>query len=122
MEVQGESLEAVFTDALKGMLVFMRPRVRPRARKFKRHIATASGDTTSLLVDFLNSALALAQINKETYEHILFVNITETSVSAVVVGVGVDLFEEDIKAVTYHEASVRKDESGKWHARIIFDI
>lgn len=122
MEAEGESLEAVFTDSLKGMLAFMRPRALSRAEKFKRHIAVSSGDTTSLLVDFLNEVLNLAQTNKETYERVSFTDISETSLSAVVIGTGVESFGEDIKAVTYHEADVRRDESGRWHARLIFDI
>jgi SHS2 domain-containing protein len=28
----------------------------------------------------------------------------------------------EIKAVTYHQLSVSKDEAGIWHARIIFDV
>lgn len=122
MEVEGKSLEAVFTDALEGMFKFMRPNVLPGGKKFERRVVVASSDAASLLVDFLNEALRLAQTEKEAYERAAFAELSDTSLSAALYGAKVESFGGDIKAATYHEADVHREKDGTWRARLVFDI
>lgn len=59
----------------------------------------ASLDISSLLIDFLSTILTLSYENKAIF-----------------------CFDKDIKAVTYHEAEVKKNDQGKYETTIVFDI
>jgi len=48
--------------------------------------------------------------------------LTETEIEVKVFGRKVEEFEEDIKAVTYHEAEVKKNEKGEYETMLVFDI
>ncbi|MEK7192164.1 MAG: archease, partial [Patescibacteria group bacterium] len=74
------------------------------------------------LVDFLSEALALSHIHKEIYNKVIFRKFSPNSLEADLEGAPAEFFDEDIKAVTYHEADVKKDAKGNWSAAIIFDI
>jgi len=87
-----------------------------------RTVTVYASDRTALLVDFLNEALSLAQIHKEVYLSVAFSTFSEIALEATLKGAKVDEFNEDIKAVTYHEADVRQNEKGEWETTLIFDI
>ncbi len=121
MKVEGKTPEELFAEALRGMMGVLKEGSE-RGEKRKRKIAVQSGDRTSLLVDFLNEALAAAQINREVYDRAVFRRFSETELEAELEGAAVGSFDEDIKAVTYHEADVRRNEKGEWETGLVFDI
>ena len=49
-----------------------------------------------------------------------FDRLTETELAATIIGTSAR-FEQDVKAVTYHEAEVRC-ENGVWSTMLVFDI
>jgi SHS2 domain-containing protein len=100
----------------------MAPEVMGRTPTSWRDVTIKAPDRTSLLIDFLGEVLADAHIERQAYVAVRFQELTETSVSAKLGGVSVEQFEEDIKAVTYHEADVRQDEKGMWATMVVFDI
>ena len=51
-----------------------------------------------------------------------FLEFTETTLRAIIHGAKTEDFEEDVKAVTYHEVEVKKNEAGNYETLIIFDI
>lgn len=120
MNVESKSVPALFRQSLLGVFEFMRPIGLPP--KVVRTVAVKSADMTALLVDFLNEALSLAQANKEVYTSVQFVTLHSNVLRAKLSGHRVSSFGEDIKAVTYHEAKVERDQSGTWHAHVVFDI
>lgn len=122
MEVQGNSLEHLFREALRGMMSILKKEVPKIGTRITRSVKIESGDETALLVDFLNEALSLSHINGEIYTDLIFKNFSKTSLEAELIGAAAQVFDEDIKAVTYHEADVKQDSKGKWVTNLIFDI
>jgi SHS2 domain-containing protein len=122
MRVCADTLESLFLDAVKGMMSIMKKDLESEARNPKRNLSISAGDKTALLVDFLNEILALAQTNKEVYPTVILKKLSETEIEAELTSVPVDGFDEDIKAVTYHEAEIRKNSAGNWETILVFDI
>lgn len=123
MEVSGNTPEELFTEALAGMMAFMGPHIaRDNDAEAEQKISVTASDRAALLVDFLNEALRLAQEHKEFYTKTAFSRLDETALEADLYGRLVEQFDDEIKAVTYHEAEVSRTPDGKWRAKIIFDI
>ncbi|HNR08365.1 MAG TPA: archease [Saprospiraceae bacterium] len=79
-------------------------------------------DGTSLLVDFLSEVLTLSHIRKTIFCDVIFDTLAETELKAILRGKATDQFDKDIKAVTYHEAELKKSENGQWESILVFDI
>ncbi|MGE5443248.1 MAG: archease [Ignavibacteriales bacterium] len=56
------------------------------------------------------------------YNEVTFKTLSPHSLEAILRGFTASSFDEDIKAVTYHEAEVKETEDGKWETMIVFDI
>ena len=120
LRVRAPSLEALFVDAMRGMFAVMR--AHPGDTHIERSVAVHdAADTTSLLVDFLNEVLYRAQVAHEMFDEAHFTRLHTTSCEATLRGFVSAAFEEDVKAVTYHEAEVRKI-GEEWTTMIVFDI
>ncbi len=126
LKVEADSLEDLFTVALEGMCNLVKKdaseiKTTPEGM-LKEKIEISSIDTTSLLIDFLSEILTYTQVNKAIYCKVKFEELTENFLKATIYGTNVDGFDEDIKAVTYHEAEIKKNEKGNFETIIIFDI
>ncbi len=122
MRVAAPDLPELFRDALRGMTAVLRPR-REDDQPVRRIVHVDSADLTTLLIDFLNEALALSLTNLEAYENLVGLELDAESavLRAELAGHRASGFEDDVKAVTYHEADVVRDGSG-WQTLIVFDI
>lgn len=87
-----------------------------------KRIELQSPDTTSLLIDFLSEVLTLSQIHKVIFFDFHVDEMTDCKISGRLSGSYVETFDEDVKAVTYHEAEVKMNTRGEWETVIIFDI
>ena len=120
VRVTAPTLEELFRDAVSGMYAVMR--AHPGKQRVEGTIFVEdSADTTTLLVDFLNAVLRRAYTAKEMYTRIVFTHLDDTTAETIVFGVAPAEFDEDVKAVTYHEADVRC-ERGVWTTMLVFDI
>ena len=120
--VSAPSLEELFRDALRGMYAVMRGTPSPDARTVRRTIVVEeSADRTALLVDFLNEVLHRAHVARELFDDATFTRFEEVSLEATLTGVAPATFDEDVKAVTYHEADVVEREN-VWRTTLVFDI
>lgn len=128
LQVVATTKEELFPAALRGMGEIILPgfcekQFREECVRRKQKIAVESIDFSALCVDFLSEALYWTQT-----EHVLFCDVhiealTECSIRGILIGCEVSQdFEEDIKAVTYHGASVRLNDRGLWEITILFDI
>lgn len=124
----GETLEGLFEQAVLGMAQILKSDAKfvclpasggNDAKKEK--IDLSASDETTLLIDFLNEILTRSYINKCVYKVSSF-KIHDSSLKAELAGAKVDNFDEDIKAVTYHEAKITKNPEGSFEATVIFDI
>lgn len=122
LRVEGETLERLFSNALKGMMEILKTDISTGQLGAKRQISVSAPDKTALLVDFLNEILSLAQTNKEIYPEVVLKKLSETEVEAELTSLPVEEFDEDIKAVTYHEAEIKRSPDGQWETMLVFDI
>jgi SHS2 domain-containing protein len=122
LRVEAATREELFLDAMRGMFAVMHGRAGEGARAVGRRVAVVeSADFTYLLVDFLNEVLQRAHVGREMFDEVRFVTLTDDSVEADLRGFASAEFDEDVKAVTYHEAEVRH-ENGLWSTMLVFDL
>ncbi len=131
LKVESDNIEELFTAALEGMGNLVKdgscpastsqePKKNPEESKEK--IEISSVDSTALLVDFLSEVLTYTQVNKVVYCKAKFEKLTDNFLKATIYSKKVDKFDEDIKAVTHHEAEIKKNKEGNFETIIIFDI
>jgi SHS2 domain-containing protein len=136
IEARGTSLRELFASAAEGMMSLLIDPAAVRAAEH-REIRVGSDDLEGLLVDWLNELLVL--LNADGFVPAAF-NVTEVSESpnhslrsgsgqasalvADVSGEPVDpvrhRFRLDVKAATYHQVHVGKND--EWRARVILDV
>lgn len=119
LRITSETLEGLFADALQALTEFMQPEYLDEPSSTAIELEAA--DTTSLLVDFLGEVLTKCHVRLEAYTSVAFASLTATSLRATVTGRRVRAFEEDVKAVTYHEAEVVQQDGG-WSTMLVLDI
>jgi SHS2 domain-containing protein len=123
LAVEGSSYEELFLAALEGMGNLIKHSCCSSNKcNVQYDIQLSSGDVTSLLIDFLSAVLTQTHINQAVYCKVTFSELTEKTLKATIFGNKVNVFDEDIKAVTYHEANIRKNEHGNYSTVIVFDI
>ncbi len=122
--LKADKLEDLFRAGLASVMDGLLPGAceKPCPCLLRHEISIEAVDTTVLLIDFLSEALTHAQADKAVFCQLTFEELTPHRIRSVIEGRPVTHFEEDIKAVTYHEAEVEQDERGQWATRVIFDI
>lgn len=121
LRASGRTLMELFTAALEALTAALKPKLPASAALTRLTIALTAPDVTALLVEFLNQALALMSIHKAACQKVTFKKLMTTELHAVLYTAGVDAFSNDVKAVTYHGAAVKKVGRG-WQTDLIFDI
>ena len=128
LEVYGKTLEELFINAAEALARILYEQSEstefsalPKARQLlSEKIEIQSVNMNTLLVDFLNEILARSHINKAVYK-VESLKLKGNAVEAKSMGKKVEQFDEDVKAVTYHEVDI-KEEKGMWHTTLILDI
>lgn len=120
LEITAGSFPEVFAESLRAMNAVTKPDASDAT--VEREVTVEASDRLSLLVDFLNELLSLAALHHEAYETLEIVSIGETHVNAFVKGRKTRGMEAEIKAVTWHEASIRETGAGCWTATLVLDI
>lgn len=121
LKISARTKEELFKQALKGMMSILKEKPEKK-EKISKEIEIKSPDLVSLLVDFLNEALYSAHANKAIFPEVEFEFFGDTKLKAKISGYKIkDGFGEDIKAATYHEAEIKK-ENGNFEIVLIFDI
>jgi SHS2 domain-containing protein len=118
LRVTASTLEELFVDALRGLMAVMHGAME--GAEETEQVEVESVDVTALLVDFLNEALVRAHVRRRSFTGASFASLTERRVAATLTSVPAE-FDEDVKAVTYHEAEVRRGEDG-WTTMLVLDI
>lgn len=123
LRVWGKTLAELFEAAAYGLMAMMQPVAENHySMTVTRHLEIQAGDSTELLIDFLNQILTLAQTNRETYPRLRILHLGDQELEAELDAVPVDGFGKDVKAVTYHEAEVKRNEGGDWETLLVLDI
>jgi len=126
LKVSSDTLPGLFELSLKGLNQLLVHNFNPGETKYNEaiteHISLTSPDKTSLLIDFLSEILTLSYLHKAIFYRFSVSKMTDCALKATLEGKRVDAFNEDVKAVTYHEADVKVNSEGDWETIIIFDI
>ena len=120
-----DSLADLFAVALQAMNEILYPGFCTETNSSTDHselVEIEAIDQTVLLVDFLSEALGLSHEMKMIFCELNIHSLKNNKIKASIKGLEADRFMDDIKAVTYHEADIKKDREGNWTTHIIFDI
>lgn len=124
MRIEAENLPLLFLAGLRGMGQIIKENhcLKNVRTEIISNTMVQSGDITCLLVDFLSDALTSSYTEKAVFCELRVMEFSEQLIRGEISGSGVNRFDEEIKAVTYHEAEVRQNEAGNWETIIVFDI
>ena len=123
MRVTAPSLEKLFYQAVAGMNGILKEDFCPGAIPVKNGITLelTGTDHTAMLIDFLSEVLSLSYSEKSLFCDMEIV-LGEDRLWARLFGIPVGIFDEEIKAVTYHEARIDRNSDDEWEAFVLFDI
>lgn len=124
MGIQGSHLIELFQAGVLGMGNILKEGICEKKAydSIKYKIDIKAIDPTCLLIDFLSEILSTSYAEKIVFCKVKFLKLIHERAIAEIQGVKVEEFDEEIKAVTYHEADVHRTDNGHWETIIIFDI
>lgn len=122
IRVCGKTKEELFKNALLGMQNARRAEVGKRGSKIKKKIEIKSDNINSLLVDFLSEVNYLNETEKEIYNNMKILKLSDKELAGDISGNKVEWFGLIIKGVTYHNLEIKQEKNGSWQATILFDI
>ena len=117
----GKTKEELFENAMLGMFEGANYEKEKESQAKEVKIEIVSFDLSSLLVDFLNEILYLAETKKLVFEKVNFEEFGDTKIKAKLIGKNLKRMGVHIKAVTYFDLELcqKKD---FWEATILCDI
>jgi len=123
LKIYGSDLEELFKNAAAGLAHILCKNADKLGRKARGHkkISISSENAGTLLADFLNRILSESNITKQVFPRVKMLYVGPQSAEAQLMGVHVDHFDEDIKAVSYHNAEIREVGS-RLEAELVLDI
>ena len=121
LRVRGGTLEELFANAARGMFYLMHGDRQPQIAATEHAIQLESLDMESLLVDWLNELLYLADVHKEHFDRFALTELQPTRLRANVGGSQASTLKKVIKAATFHGLSIEHNPSG-YTVEIIFDV
>ena len=124
LKVTGNSLEELFSAALEGMNKIIKNDHEngSQSHEYTEKIKIDSADESMLIIDFLSEVLTLSHKNKVLYYIRGFNMLKNNELEIIIEGNKADGFDEDIKAVTYTEAEIIKNNLNEFETIIVFDI
>ena len=120
LRAHGATLRELFTNAAKGMfhLIGDCP-LEPSSGRYS--VQLESPDAETLLIDWMNELLFLAEIHERILGGFDLVHIDETHLHARVSGAPPARILASIKAATFHNLAIQRDEGG-YTVTIVFDV
>lgn len=124
LSARGHSLESLYTESLRALTTLLKPGACVGNQRIDccHDVELRAPDRVALLVEFLSECLTLTYLQHTLWCHAHFHFLSRTHLQARLFGQWTASFENDIKAVTYHEAEVRMASDGAWEAHLICDI
>ena len=121
---EGYSLKELYSNALWQMNEVLVPGYCQKTDHYDClfRVRLHAQEPTVLLIDFLSEVLALTYIQKAIFCYACFDKMSGTELSARLYGRWYGSLENEIKAVTYHEAHISQDHAGKWTTPVLFDL
>lgn len=122
--IEAQQLKELFKAALQCMNRLLHHTIcqETELRELTISLETSAMDKSVLLIDFLSDVLTECHLQKAIFCDMTITQLDHNLIRADLYGIRIDQFEEDIKAVTYHEAEIQKNHRGYWQTNLIFDI
>ncbi|MBI4041184.1 MAG: archease [Deltaproteobacteria bacterium] len=118
-----------FLELLRGALEGMNALIKKDAcktnespREVIKKINLPAQEKSLMLIDFLNEVLTLSQIHHAIFCRPQFKTLKNRTLTIQIWGKKVSGFDEDIKAVTYHDLNIIKNKQGLLETLVVFDI
>ena len=122
IRVWGQTIAELFGGALAGLAGVLAGNFAKKSAARSEELEVSADSSVNLLIDFLNEALYLSNVDKAVYDEIEFSELSATSLRGLLKGFAVGSFAEDVKAVTYHGAQIKKSTNGYYEVEILLDI
>ena len=117
----GNNLTELFTNSALGMMAFLYGKdVEETTITNIEKVKIQAGDLESLLIDWLSELLYLSNSNYRAYVNYDFKKLNENELLVEVSSGRADA-QDDIKAVTYHDLSINKN-NNRYEATVVYDI
>lgn len=117
--VRGETLDDLFENAARGMFSLLDARYEEQQVQ-KKELQLSAIDQETLLVTWLEELLYM--LESEQFASSGFeVDVKDTTLEADVMLHPLRSMKKDIKAVTYNELEIVRDDQG-FHTTIVFDV
>jgi SHS2 domain-containing protein len=121
LRIFGENLKELFTSAAEGMTSLMVADASGVAGEIEKTIELQAIDPESLLVEWLSELAYWAEAEMLIFSTFRIKNITANHLVASVMGGKMPTLEKLIKAVTYHNLKIEKNQQGL-QVTIVFDV
>jgi SHS2 domain-containing protein len=125
VEVTAATQEELYAGAAVALFDLLTDLATVRADT-SREVVIAGEDAAGLLVNFLRELLDAYNREGFLMKTCLVQEVDSRRIKALLRGERFDpvrhRIEKEIKAVTYHQASVEKTGDGGWVARVVFDV
>jgi SHS2 domain-containing protein len=119
LEVWGPDVEALFNQAALGMFSLLGVRLTA-GRRNRRSMVLQAPDSETLLVDFLNELLFLADTEGFAPDR-MDLTIRGGHLDAVIEGAPIAERSKEIKAATFAGLEIRRGERG-FETKVVFDV
>lgn len=124
LHIEGNSLQELFLAGMEGMAQVLKKDFCQNHAAFplEHAVLLTAKDTTALLVDFLSEVLTHSLVERAIFCRAEFIKLSAKMLHAKIYGIKINRFDKDIKAVTYHEAEVKRTDKNRYETVIVFDI
>ena len=119
LEIWAPDFSTLLTQAAKGMYSLTDTELNPNDRQTK-HIELRAPDQETLLVDFLTELLWLGESEGLAFDT-FSISLHDSTLEAELTGAPINRQTKEIKAVTYHNLSIKCTDAGM-EVRIVFDV
>ncbi len=121
LRIFGENLKELFVSAAEGMTSLMVADMSGIAVKIEKTIELEAIDPESLLVEWLSELAYWAEAEMLIFRTFRIKHLTDNHLVASVTGGKMPALEKLIKAVTYHNLKIKKNQQGL-EVTIVFDV
>jgi SHS2 domain-containing protein len=119
IRVWGPDLPTLFTHAATALFEIMAE--PPADDSVSQDVKVSSPDREALLVDWLNELIFMHEVDGETYDRFIIINISDTELQATVLGGKTSRKLKTVKATTYHDLYIHDTAEGV-EAHLVFDV
>lgn len=114
--------EGLLAAAVQGMFTATNPSFPPGVKKIERPFTVVGSDFPTLFINILNEAIFFSSTHHEAYDDVHVTDLTEKEARGSFIGKPITRFETEIKAATFHDLHIGRNEEGQWETTVIFDV